>query len=371
MAKDYYKILGVGKDATKEEIKKAYKNLAKKYHPDLNKEHGDGEKFKEINEAAAILGDDNKRKQYDQFGTTTEGFGNQAGGFDFRNFGFDFGDSEGFDFGDIFDSVFGGNQQRRGRRAQPRRGNDLLYELEIELEDAAFGATKSIVIPRLEKCSHCKGTGAESESDIINCPDCNGTGFLRQERRTPFGYFSTSGPCRKCNGSGQIIKNECNVCDGTGVVKKTRKLDLDIPKGAYDGLKLRISGEGEAGEKGAPAGNLYVEIHIKPNKIFQKKDDDIYLEMPVSFAQAALGAEIEVPTLEGKATLKIPEGTQTNTVFRMKGKGIPHLNDSGHGDQKVSVIVKVPESLTKKQKELLKEFEKENKDSGFFKGIFK
>jgi molecular chaperone DnaJ len=367
-AKDYYKILGVSKDATKEEIKKAYKNLAKKYHPDLNKEQGDGEKFKEINEAAAVLGDDNKRQQYDQFGTAgPEGFNGQANGFDFSNFGFDMGD---MDLGDMFGQFFGGGSSRRGRRQQPRRGNDLLYELEIELEDAAFGAKKSIVIPRLETCENCNGTGAESKSDIVKCPDCNGSGYVRQERRTAFGYFSTSGPCRRCNGSGQIIKNECSVCDGTGVVKKTRKIEVQIPKGVEDNMRLRVAGEGEAGEKGAPSGNLYVELHIKPHKTFMRVEDDLHIEVPISFVRAALGSEIEVPTLDGKATLKIPSGTQTNTVFRMKGKGIPHLNDSGNGDEMVKVIVKVPERISKKQKELLEEFEKLSEDKGFFRKVF-
>jgi molecular chaperone DnaJ len=359
----------VSKDATKDEIKKAYKNLAKKYHPDLNKDHGDGEKFKEINEAASVLGDDNKRSQYDQFGTTSENFNNQ-GGFDFRNFGFDFGDSESFDFGDVFESFFGGGSRRRAQRSQPRRGNDLLYELEIELEDAAFGTKKSIVIPRLETCDSCHGSGAESKSDVIKCPDCNGAGYVRQERRTPFGYFSTSGPCRKCNGSGQVIKNECPVCDGTGVIKKTRKIEINIPKGAEDGIKLRVAGEGEAGEKGGPSGNLYVEINVKPHKTFTREDDDLYIEVPISFVQAALGSEIEVPTLDGKATLKIPAGTQTNTIFRMRGKGMPHLQDSSYGDEKVKVIVHVPEKLSKRQKELLEEFEKENKEKGFFGKVF-
>ena len=366
MTKDYYKILGVSKDATKEEVKKAYKKLAKKCHPDINKDHGDGAKFKEINEAASVLGDDEKRRQYDQFGTGAEGF--SQGGFDFRNFGFDFGDSASFDFGDIFDHVFGGG---RRKRQTARRGNDLLYELEIELEDAAKGTKKTIVIPRLEKCDKCDGSGAKSKSDIVTCPDCNGTGYVRQERRTPFGYFSTTGPCGKCRGSGEYIKEECPLCDGTGLIKKTRKIEVKIPKGARDGIKLRISGEGEAGEKGAPSGDLYVELSINPHEIFERHDDNLYIEVPISFTQAAIGSEIEVPTLDGKATLKIPSGTQTDTLFRMRGKGLPHMQESSHGDEMVKVIVKVPEKLTKKQKELLKEFEKESKKQGFFKKVFR
>ena len=363
MSKDYYKILEVSKDASKEDIKKAYKKLAKKYHPDLNKEEGSTEKFKELNEAAAVLSDDTKRAQYDQFGTAEPGAGFSSQGFDFSNFG-----QGNFDFGDIFDQLFGGSG-RRGRR-QPQRGNDLLYELEIELEDAAFGATKSISIPRLEKCSHCDGTGAEHKSDIVKCPDCDGSGYVRQERRTPFGYFSTTSPCRKCQASGEFIKKECSECDGTGLVRKTRKIDVDIPKGIEDGLKLRITGEGEAGEKGATTGNLYVEIHIRDHKIFERHEDDLYIEIPISFVQASLGSEIEIPTLEGKAKLKIPAGTQTNTLFRMSGKGIPHLRGSGKGDEMIKVIVHTPEKLNKKQKDLLKDFEKSFKGKGLFKNIF-
>ena len=361
MTKDYYKILGVSKGATKEEIKSAYKKLAKKYHPDINKSDGSSEKFKELNEAASVLGDDDKRQQYDQFGTGGRG---ASGGFnpsDFGNFGFE----------DILNQFFGGGGGRARRRHEPETGNNLLYELEIDLEDAAFGATKTIVIPRLEKCEKCDGSGAKSKSDVVNCPDCQGSGYVRQERRTPFGYFSQTSPCRKCGGEGKYIKEDCSVCDGTGVVKKTRNIDVDIPKGSDNGLRLRISGEGEAGRRGGPSGNLYVELNIKTHKIFERDDDDLNLELPISFTQASLGTEIEVPTLDGKAKLKIPAGTQTHTLFRMRGKGMPHLNGHGHGDQNIRVIVQVPEKLTKKQKDLLKEFEKTNKEKSLFKKVFK
>ncbi len=360
MTKDYYKILGVSKGATKEEIKRAYKKLAKKYHPDVNKSHDATEKFKELNEAASVLGDDNKRQHYDQSGTTAEGFNGS---------GFDFSDFANFGFEDILNQFFGGGGRRR--RYEPERGNNLLYELDINLEDAAFGATKSIVIPRLEKCSKCDGSGAKSRSDIVRCPDCNGSGYVRQERRTPFGYFSQTSICRKCGGEGRYIRDECSVCDGTGAVKKTRTIDVDIPKGAEDGLKLRISGGGEAGERGAEPGDLYVELHIAPHKIFEREGDDLNIEVPISFTQAALGSEIEVPTLDGKVRLKIPPGTQTHTLFRMRGKGMPHFNGHGRGNQNVRVIVQVPEKLNKKQKDLLKEFEKTNKDKSLFKKVFK
>jgi len=359
MEKDYYKILGVDKDASKEDIKKAYKKLAKKYHPDINKEPDAAEKFKEINEAASVLGDSQKKEQYDRFGTTADQSG--GGGFDPRDFGgFDFGS---FDFGDIFDQFFsGGRRRRRG----PMPGADLRYDMEITLEDAAFGATKYIKVPRLEHCKKCKGTGAESESDIVTCPECNGTGYVRKTTRTPFGIIQQTGACSKCHGNGKYIKETCADCDGTGLVRATRKIEVEIPKGADTGTKLRIPNEGEAGEKGAPTGDLYLVLHLKEHESFDREEDDINIEVPISFVQATLGSEIEVPTLKGEAKLKIPSGTQTNTIFKMKGKGIPHLNGYGTGSENVRIIIDVPKKLTKKQKQLLQEFEKEGKKkSGF------
>ena len=370
MTKNYYKILGVEKNASKEEIKKAYKNLAKKYHPDLNKEEGSTEKFKEINEAAAVLGDDSKRQRYDQFGSADGGFAGGGAGQGFEGFDFsDFMSSSsgfGFDFGDIFDNLFSGGG---GRRRQQRGGSNLLYELDITIEDAYHGAKKEVAIPRLEECDSCNGTGAESKSDIVKCPDCNGGGYVRRTQRTPFGIFSTTGPCSKCRGRGEYIKKECDVCDGKGVVRKTRKLEIDIPKGARDGLKLRIEGEGQAGERGAPAGDLFIELHEEPHKVFQRNGDDIHIGVSVSFSQAALGGEIKVPTIDGKASLKIPAGTQPGTIFRMRGKGIPHLRGGGSGDENVEIAIDVPKSLSKKQRELLKEFDGEGK-KGFFKKVF-
>ena len=368
--KDYYKILGVNKNATKEEIKKAYKQLAKKYHPDLNKDHGAAEKFKEINEAAAVLGDDEKRAQYDQFGTTAEQFSGGRG-FDFSDFSSDFGDFASFDFGDIFDRFFSGGGMFSSGRRGPKNGSDLRYDIEITLEEAASGATKSIIIPHLVRCSKCHGSGAESESDIIECPDCNGKGMVRRTQRTPFGMFSTTTTCRRCRGSGEFIRNECSGCDGTGVVKKSTKIEIKIPPGAEEGTNLRIAGEGEAGEKGARQGDLYVVIHVKEHNIFERDGDDINVKVNIPFTIAALGGEIEVPTLKGKAKLKIPAGTQSNTFFRMKDKGIPHLHGNGIGSENVEVIIKVPERLTNKQKELLREFEEESKSKGFFGKVFR
>ncbi|MBI2135401.1 molecular chaperone DnaJ [Candidatus Woesearchaeota archaeon] len=364
MAKDYYQILGVGRNATKEEIKKAYKNLAKKYHPDLNKQEGSAEKFKELSEAAAVLADDEKRSQYDKHGTTADQFGQGFQGFDFSDFmrGSDFG----FDFDSVFESFFGGGF-RRGRG--PSRGSDLRYDLEITLEEAYKGTAKNITIPRLEKCEKCNGLGAEKESDIVRCPDCNGSGVVRRTQRTPFGIIATTTTCRKCHGQGNYIKSPCQECNGNGVARKTRKIEIKIPAGAEQGTNLRIKGEGEAGEKGAETGDLYVIVHMKGHDVFERHGDDLYIKIDIPFSIVALGGEVEVPTLDGKAKLKIPSGTQSNTIFRMKGKGIPYLHGYGQGNENVEVVVEVPTKLSKKQKELLKEFEKESGRKGFFKRI--
>lgn len=370
MAKDYYKILGVSRDASKEDIKKAYKRLAKKYHPDLNKEHGATDKFKEINEAAAVLADDQKKANYDQFGSTDfSGFQGGAGGFDFSDFMRESG-GFGFDFDSIFDSFFGGSIFSGGRgRRRSRRGSDLVYDIEITLEEAASGAERHVTIPKLERCGECDGKGAKSGSDFSACDECDGTGTARHTRRTPFGMFSTVTTCGKCHGEGTILRHPCSECRGTGLVEKTKRIKIDIPAGVDDETRLRISGEGEAGEKGGPSGDLFVRIHVKPHSIFERKGNDIFMEMPISFPTACLGGEAEVPTLEGRAKIKIPSGTQSNTVFRLRGKGVPNLGGYGTGDQKVKVIVDVPKRLTPKQKELLKEFDKESGKKGFFDKI--
>jgi len=363
--KDYYKILGVDKNASAEGIKAAYKKMAKQFHPDLNKSHDATEKFKEINEAAAVLGDQQKKQQYDQFGSAGEQFHGGFSGFDNSDFMSDIG-GMGFDFESIFENVFGGG----GRQRRRQRGSDLRYEMEIELEDAAFGAAKTISIPRLEQCQKCKGTGAENSNDIITCPECNGRGVSTKSQRTPFGVFSTTSTCRRCKGQGKIVKEACSECDGRGVVQKTRKIEVKVPEGAVDGTHLRISGEGEAGEKGMSSGDLYIVIHVKPHKLFERHETDIYIKAHVPFTTAALGGEIEVPTLKGKATLKIPQGTQSNTVFRMKRLGIPDLHSHHVGDENVEVIISVPDKLTKKQKKLLEDFEKEAGKKGFLKDVF-
>jgi len=361
MAKDYYKTLGIDRNATREEIKKAYKRLAKKHHPDLNKDDPDAaDKFKEINEAASVLADQSKRQQYDQFGTTAEGFGGTAGGFDFRDFtGFG---GAGFDFDEIFDRFFGGGFSESfgfgSRRRGPSRGSDLRYDLEIDLNEAAFGAGKSIIVPRLETCQNCKGTGARKASDVETCSKCNGSGHYKETRRTPFGIFSTVSTCRECNGQGKTIKHKCHECHGDGRVEKSRSIEISIPKGVHEGTRLRVAGEGEAGQSRASPGDLYVIISITPHEFFQRKGDDIYCEVPISFIQGVLGDEIEVPTLKGKAKLKIPAGTQTHTLFRMKGNGMPNMNGYGNGNQYCKVIVQVPKKLSKKQRDILDQFAK-------------
>ncbi len=366
MSKDYYKTLGVGKSASKADIKKAYKRLAKKYHPDLNKESGSADRFKEINEAASVLGDDKKRNHYDQFGSTGANFGQGFEGFSgftgAQGFGFD------FDLGDMFEGIFGG---RKRRKSSAVRGRDIEFEITINLEDTAFGMKKNISIPRMETCKKCSGSGAKSESDIVSCPSCNGNGVMKREVRTPFGIFSQSSTCHECNGQGKTIKKACSECGGAGRIRNTRKLEIEIPAGVHDGSRLRIRNEGEAGIHGGPQGDLYVYINVNKHDIFTRKGDDIYLELPISYAQATIGATIDVPTLKSKASLKIPAGTQCNTVFRMKDYGIPSLGGYGKGSQNVKVVVDVPEKLTKKQKELLKEFDKTVKrKKSFLESVF-
>jgi len=369
MAKDYYKILGVDKNATKEEIKKAYKKLARKHHPDVNKDHGAAEKFKEINEAAQVLGDDTKRQQYDQFGDA-DAFKQASGfrGFNASDFGGDFGNFASFDFGDIFDQFFGGGGSIFGgkRRRQPSRGSDLRYDMEITLEEAAFGVEKEISIPRNETCPDCNGLGAKSERDIETCPECDGAGTVRKTQRTPFGMFSSTTTCRKCQGEGKYIKKECPNCDGTGLVHERRNIKIKIPAGSEEGTNLRVNGEGEAGQRGASKGDLYIVLHMKEHKTFERRGDDIIIKVNIPFTTAALGDEIEIPTLKGKAKLKIPAGTQTGTVFKMKELGIPYLHGEGKGDELVKVEVDVPTKLSSKQKKILREFEKTDKKKHWF-----
>jgi molecular chaperone DnaJ len=365
MAKrDYYEVLGVGRDATKEEIKRAYRRLAKKYHPDVNKSADAEEKFKEISEAYEVLSDPEKRRQYDTFGHSAarDFFGRR--GFSWEDFTH-FSDIEdlfgrdffGRDIFDVFFREFGSGREGRGRREYPSRGRDLRYDLEISLEDATSGVKTEIRVPRSEKCNTCKGTGAKN-GKVKTCPTCNGTGQERQERRTPFGYFASITTCRRCNGEGEIIEEPCQKCGGSGITQRTRKISVKIPPGVESGSKLRIKGEGDSGHRGGPSGDLYVVIHVQPHEFFKREGDDLFCKIPITFSQAALGAEIEVPTLKSKAKLKIPPGTQSGTIFRLKGEGIPHLGEKGRGDQLVEVNVVTPKKLSRKQRDLFEELAK-------------
>ena len=363
MTKDYYEILGVSKEATKEEIKKAYKQLAKKYHPDLNKEDPEaGEKFKKVNEAASVLSDDKKREEYDRTGSVGENpFGQGA---DFSDFGF----SSFADFGDIFDTFFGGGGTRRPRK---RRGEDLRYDIEISLEEAYTGVEKDIIITKQSLCETCGGRGALHEKDIVTCAACRGSGVVRSERRTPFGYFTTQSTCHSCSGTGTTIKLPCTECHGSGKQRGKKKISLTIPAGVDNGNRMHLPGQGQAGERGSVPGDLYVFIHVKEHKIYERREHNLYMQLPITFVQAALGAEVEVPTLDGKATMKIAPGTQPSTIYRLRGRGMPDVNAYGKGDLMVQVNVKVPEKLTKQQKDILKEFDETDIEGrGFLKNLF-
>jgi molecular chaperone DnaJ len=357
--RDYYEILGVPKNATLDEIKKAYRKLALKYHPDKNKSPDAEEKFKEISEAYGVLSDETKRRQYDQFGHA--GIDSRYTQEDiFKNIHFeDIFEDLGFGFGrgsSIFDIFFGGGGAGRARR--PRRGGDLLYELEIPFKTAAFGGETTVEIPKTETCSVCGGSGATPGSSPKTCTTCGGTGHIRRTQNTPFGRFMTTSTCTTCHGRGSVIDTPCSVCGGSGIVRRRKKISVKIPAGIDSGARLRIAGEGEAGEQGAPPGDLYIDVHVAPDPVFKREGDDVIIEQPVSITQAALGAEIKVPTLTGQVKIKIPPGTQSGKTFRIKGKGIPHLHGYGKGDQLVKVVVKTPTNLTAQQRQLLEELAK-------------
>lgn len=346
MSNDFYDTLGVGNNASADELKKAYRKLALKYHPDRNPgDNNSAEKFKKINEAYSCLSDPQKRANYDQFGSA-EGIG---GGFEgFGGFGgraSDFGDI----FGDIFGSFFGGGA---GGRRRPTKGHDLRYDLDITLKDAVFGVEKEIKIPRWETCPECNGFQSKPGKSPETCSTCNGTGETRMQQ----GFFSISRTCGQCKGEGTIITDPCLQCRGNGQIKKKSAINLKVPPGVDTGIRLRVSGEGEPGVYGGPNGDLYVVLNVVPHTFFKRKENDLHCEVPLSFVQAALGSEIEVPTIDGKEHLKIPAGTPSGKVFYFRGKGVPGLNGYGKGDQYVSVFVDVPKKLTKRQKELLKEF---------------
>jgi molecular chaperone DnaJ len=358
--RDYYEVLGVKKDATADEIKKAYRKVTKENHPDLHPgDKAAEERFKEANEAYEVLSDEEKRKKYDQFGHAAfdpnAGFG--GGGFGgFEGFSGGFGDfSDIFSsFGDIFGFGGGGSQTRNPNA--PRRGDNIRTQLNISFEEAAFGCEKELNIPRIEPCTDCKGTGCAPGTTPEVCPDCNGTGQVRTTQRTPFGMAQTMSACPKCRGSGKIIHQPCKTCRGMGSVRRAKKMTVKVPAGIDDGQTISRQGAGNAGANGGPAGDLLITVIVRPHAVFERDGTSILMEQEISFTQAALGAEVEVPTLDGKVKLTIPEGTQPGAVFRLKGKGVPYLRGSGRGDQFVSVNVKVPKNLTGAQKEALRAF---------------
>lgn len=360
--RDYYEVLGVDRNADKDTIKKAYRKMAMKYHPDRNPDNKEAEaKFKEASVAAEALLDEDKRRRYDQYGHA--GVDGQAGGFGgFGGGGFGGG---GFsDLGDIFGDIFGdfmgggGGRTRGGSRSRAQAGNDLQMTLAVSFEEAAFGVTKNIEITRLALCSSCHGSGAEGNSKASACDMCHGTGQVRRQQ----GFFTMASTCPKCQGSGQIISNPCKTCHGNGRVKKKTELEVKIPAGIDRGQRLKLSGEGDSGVYGGPSGDLYVVVDVKPHDFYQRDGHDVYCTIPISFTQAALGAEIEVPTLGGKVSLTIPEGTQAGKKMRLKGKGIQQLGGYGFGDQIISIHVETPTRLCKEQRELLEKLGKYDRE---------
>lgn len=343
--KDYYKILGVSRDASEEEIKKAYRRLAFQYHPDRNKDPGAEEKFKEINEAYEVLSDPEKRAAYDRFGTVEASMGRTFEGFGFGG------------LGDLFDAFFSG-MATAARRA-PERGADRHHELKLTFEEAVFGCRREIEFTRVEVCPECSGSGAELGTRPARCPNCNGTGQVQRIHQSLFGRFVNITTCERCHGEGRIITSPCPRCRGQGRVQVRRRLEVSIPAGVEDGSTLRVSGEGDAGVRGGPPGDLYITLHVLPHKLFRRDGDNLIYELPINFAQAALGDTVRIPSLDGESlVLEIPPGVQSGKVFVFRGKGIPHLHHRGRGDLLVRIKVVTPKSLNKEQRRLFEELAK-------------
>ncbi|MFC1944825.1 molecular chaperone DnaJ [Chloroflexota bacterium] len=362
--RDFYEVLGVPRDASEADIKKAFRKLAFKYHPDRNKNHDAEEKFKEVNQAYEVLSDPEKRSTYDRFGHS--GLSGSGGrGFEGFNFG---------GFGDIFDAFFGGFGST-GKTA-PQRGADLQCELSLSFEEAVFGCRKELELERTDNCTRCHGSGAEPGSKPERCQTCNGTGQLRRSQQSVFGRFINVVACDRCRGEGTIIENPCTSCNGRGRERRVGKVSVDIPAGIDQGTQLRMSGEGDAGGRGGGRGNLYITLRVGQHEFFRREGDNILYDLPLNFAQAALGDEVEVPTLDGNVSLKVPTGTQTGKIFRLKDKGVPHFRRAGRGDQLVRARVVTPQSLDEQQKKLLMELAETmgpavlpGEDKGFFDRI--
>ena len=371
--KDYYEILGVGRGASADEIKKAYRKLTRKYHPDANPGDAEAEKkYKEINEANEVLSDPQKRTQYDQFGYVGDmPPGGDFGGFGGPGFGgADFGDL----FGDLFGSAFGGSGRRSVDPNAPRRGNDLEYTMQISLEDAFRGVTKKIEVPRLETCPHCGGSGAEPGTKVETCPTCGGRGQVQQTVNTPFGQMAQVTVCPTCHGKGKVVKTPCRECKGQGRVRKQHSVDVKIPAGIDTGIRLRVSSQGEAGVNGGPSGDLFLLIEVKPDRRFQRKGDDLNTSVDIKYPQAALGCEVKIETFDGFETLDIPAGTQPGSKLRIKGRGMPRLRGKGSGDMNILVKVTISKDPSAKERELLEQIAKEMKvtvknKEGFFDKI--
>ncbi len=375
--RDYYEVLGVSKGVSDDELKKAYRRLAKQYHPDLHPGDKEAEaKFKEVNEAYEVLSDKDKRARYDQFGHAgvDPNFGAGGPGGPFGGFTGDFGD-----LGDIFGSFFGGGFGGFGgaaasARSGPQRGESLRVNLTIDFTEAAFGCEKEISLTRLESCDTCHGTGCEPGTTAEVCPDCGGSGVVRTQKRTPFGVMSTTGECSRCHGTGKIIHQPCKTCGGSGLARKQKKITVNIPAGIDDGQAISLRGQGNAGRNGGSAGDLIVNIRVRPHPVFVREGSDVLMEQEVTFNQAALGAELEIPTIDGKVKWTLPAGTQPGATFRLRGKGIPSLRGRGRGDQFVTVKVTVPTNLTEAQKEALRAFgdtmegkeARQEQEEGFF-----
>lgn len=363
--RDYYDVLGVHRDADDATLKRAFRKLARQFHPDVNKEAGAEQQFKEISEAYEVLNDPQKRQLYDQYGHAGVNGGNA-----------DFGGFSGFgSFSDIFEqfgSIFGGAAAGAGRRGGPQRGADLRYDLSISFEEAVFGCERELLIPRLEICARCAGKGAEPNSEMKRCPQCNGSGEVRRVQQSFFGQFVNVTVCTRCKGEGQIISSPCRECRGEGRLQSTKKIAVKIPPGVDNDQQIRVTGEGEAGPRGGTPGNLYVVLAVKPHAFFKRDGADLHLELPLTFPQAALGDQVEVPTIDGSEKLAVPPGTQTGRVFRLRDKGVPRLRSMGRGDQYVTVAVQTPANLSARERELYQELATlahssgEGHDKGFF-----